>query len=79
MFSLNDVLITFDQFESLSQNIFQQLKILYISISNNIAYMNANRWKRYILTTMPLLSIFDFMYANSVHLYDEPRYETLIN
>jgi hypothetical protein len=61
---LNIININFDQFELISRNLFNQLQILRISISNDRTYLNANRWEQLILFSMRQLRIFDFQYTN---------------
>ncbi len=61
---LNKITIPFERFESMSRNLFNQLEVLRISISNDREYLNANRWEQLILSAMPRLRIFDFQYTN---------------
>jgi hypothetical protein len=61
---LNLTNINFDQFELMSRNLFNQLQVLRISISNDRAYLNANRWEQLIVFYIPQLRIFDFQYTN---------------
>ncbi|CAF0965056.1 unnamed protein product [Rotaria sordida] len=57
--------INFEIFESIIKNIFQQLQVLHISIKYNSTYLDSNRWKRLILSYMPHLRIFDFLFYTS--------------
>jgi hypothetical protein len=61
---LNIITINFDQFESMSKILFNQLQILRISINNDRIYLNANRWEQLILFSIPQLRIFDFQYTD---------------
>ena len=63
------------------KNRFHQLQLLRISISDNEAYLDANRWQKLILTSMPFLRIFDFQHKQFVHKFPayEDHYHALIN
>ncbi|CAF1083596.1 unnamed protein product [Rotaria sordida] len=60
--SLNMNNITFDQFEILIKHLFFQLQVLYITITDDKTYLDANRWERLILSYMPYLRIFDIQW-----------------
>ncbi|CAF3154433.1 unnamed protein product [Rotaria sp. Silwood2] len=64
--SLNIKNITSDQLESMFRSIFHHLQVLHISTSYDEAYLDACRWKKWILSYTPNLHIFDFQYINSV-------------
>jgi hypothetical protein len=71
--------ILFDQFESMVKNLFNQVQVLYISTDNDVAYMDANRWERLILSHMPYLRIFDIAIRYSSTNEGTVSYVTLIN
>ncbi|CAF1174255.1 unnamed protein product [Rotaria sordida] len=55
--------ITFDEFEPIIKNFFHYLQVLRISTSVDIAYLNANRWQKLILSDMIHLRIFDIEHS----------------
>jgi hypothetical protein len=57
--SLNMDNISFNQFETLTKDLFFHLQVLYITVKNDKTYFDADRWERLILSSMPHLRIFD--------------------
>ncbi|CAF4187660.1 unnamed protein product [Rotaria sp. Silwood2] len=55
-----------DGSQSMFRSIFHHLQVLHISTSYDEAYLDACRWKKWILSYTPNLHIFDFQYINSV-------------
>jgi hypothetical protein len=55
---------TFYQVESMMKNLFHSVQVLFISICarNDGRYLDANRWKQLILTSLPYLRIFDIAF-----------------
>ncbi|UJR38747.1 hypothetical protein I4U23_031412 [Adineta vaga] len=51
--------ISFDQFEIFIKNISHQLQVLYITIDNDTTYLDADRWEKLIVSSMPYLRIFN--------------------
>lgn len=51
--------ITFNEFELIMKNFFQQIQILYMSTKDDLNYIDANRWERLIQSHLPNLRIFD--------------------
>ena len=50
--------ITFDQCETLTKDLFVRVEVLYITVENDKTYLDGDRWKRLILSSMPHLIIF---------------------
>jgi hypothetical protein len=68
-------LIEFSIFESIIENVFEQLEVLHISIKHDSLYFNSDRWKQLILSYMPHLRVFDFLiYISSCSDGDIQRY-----
>jgi hypothetical protein len=57
--SLNISGISFDVFEILTKHLLFQLQVLYVTAENDKTYLDGDRWKRLILSSMPYLRIFD--------------------
>ncbi|CAF4987391.1 unnamed protein product, partial [Rotaria sp. Silwood1] len=57
--------INFDDIEILIKDLFRNVQLLYISTSRYKEYLDANRWERLILSSMPYLRIFDFQHIFS--------------
>jgi hypothetical protein len=75
--SLHIFSATFDEFEIFIQNIYSKLKVLRLNIlSEDIAYLDANRWENFLLQYLPQLKEFylryDLMIAKG---YDGPVYD----
>ncbi|UJR11623.1 hypothetical protein I4U23_015804 [Adineta vaga] len=66
--SVQQCLMTFDDFEIFIQRISSKLQILKIVTFNDSSYLNANRWEQLISTNMLLLRKFYFEYHE---YYDE--------
>ncbi|CAF4352541.1 unnamed protein product [Rotaria sp. Silwood2] len=60
--SIGECQVEFDDFEMFFKEISFQLKVLYISISWNMSYLDANRWEQLIKKYMPQLKKFHFTY-----------------
>ncbi|CAF3304693.1 unnamed protein product [Rotaria socialis] len=60
-------LTPFDHFERITTNLLSHLQVLHISVKQNKKYLDANRWKQLISSSMPHLRIFDLNY--SYHIY----------
>ncbi|CAF4951081.1 unnamed protein product [Rotaria sp. Silwood1] len=60
--SIGECQIEFDDFERFFKEISFQLEVLYISISWNMSYLDANRWEHIIQKYMPHLKNFHFTY-----------------
>ncbi|CAF3771071.1 unnamed protein product [Rotaria sp. Silwood1] len=72
--------ITFDELElTMIKNFFHQVQVLYISTNSDIAYLDANRWKRLILSYIPQLRIFDFQHRNMIENSNNNNYDNMIN
>jgi hypothetical protein len=70
----------FDELESMIRNLFNQVQVLYVSAQNDIMYLDADRWKRLIVSSMPNLRIFDIYFSYSSRYNDYfPRFTTLID
>ena len=80
----NTMAISFDEFETMSKSLFNQVEILRISIEHNRngAYLNANRWEQLIVLSISQLRIFDFQHKNNLEDdFDNNQfiYDSLIN
>ena len=79
--------VSFNDLESLVTEFFCQVQILRLVIclarfySNDMEYLNANRWERLISTYMTNLTIFDFQHQYRVLRYNDYRaaYEAEVN
>ncbi|CAF1229849.1 unnamed protein product [Rotaria sp. Silwood1] len=72
--------ITFDELElTMIKNFFHEVQVLYISTNSDIAYLDANRWKRLILSYIPQLRIFDFQHRNMIENSNNNNYDNMIN
>jgi hypothetical protein len=61
--SIYGIFIKFDQLETFIKNIHCALKVLHvITRSEDITYLNADRWERLILRNLPQLEEFKFQY-----------------
>ncbi|CAF1427167.1 unnamed protein product [Adineta steineri] len=56
--------LNFNQFETLIRNRFDQLQLLRITASNDRTYLDAKRWEKLILDSMPYLHVFDFEHTD---------------
>ncbi|CAF1407883.1 unnamed protein product [Adineta steineri] len=67
--SLNLNSMDFNEFEEMTIDIFNQAKVLHISISHSYDRMfsNADKWEQLILSHMPNLLIFDIQYRNIIY------------
>ncbi|CAF3892964.1 unnamed protein product [Adineta steineri] len=67
--SLNLNSMDFNEFEEMTMDIFNQAKVLHISISHSYDRMfsNADKWEQLILSHMPNLLIFDIQYHNIIY------------
>jgi len=52
----------FEQFEIFMKKIGSLLEVLRFTTSNNVAYLNGDRWEQLFLQFMPHLRIFEFRY-----------------
>jgi hypothetical protein len=74
--------VTFDQFESVMRNLFNQLQVLHISTDNDRVYLNANRWEQLIVSAMPRLRIFDFQFTDFLQVdndHNQATYNSILN
>lgn len=60
--SLEDVRLTFDNFESLLIRISSRLRNLSITVRNDPVFLDADRWQQLIADHMPHLKVFDFQH-----------------
>ncbi|CAF1074519.1 unnamed protein product, partial [Rotaria sordida] len=63
--SLNMIDVTFDEFQFIIKNLFNQIEILYISTKDDRAYIDANQWQELIQFHLPNLQIFDIQHKYS--------------
>jgi hypothetical protein len=75
--SIHKTNMTFDEFEFVIRNYFQQIQVLHFSRNFDEEFLNANRWQRLILSHMTQLRVFDFHCIMSG--FDKNRFEYLIN
>jgi hypothetical protein len=75
--SIHKTNMTFDEFEFLIRNYFQQIQVLHFLRNFDENFLNANRWERLIVSHMPQLLIFDFHCTMSA--FDQNEFENLIN
>ncbi|CAF1189608.1 unnamed protein product [Adineta steineri] len=70
----------FHEFKLLAKDLFHNLQVLRLCASNEITYLDANRWQNLILSHIPNLIIFDFQYNYSTNPEKNmmPSYENLI-
>lgn len=69
------ITISFDQFESTSRHLFNQLEILRLFIyQENIPYLNAHRWEQLISSSIPKLRIFDYQYRADISIDNDESY-----
>jgi hypothetical protein len=74
--------IKFDQFEQLVIDLFPNIQVLHLLLTNDISreYLDAHRWKQLILSHIPNLRVFDIQVNLSVNNNDDQlRIESQIN
>jgi hypothetical protein len=67
--------ISFNDFELLIKSFFCSIKVLFFETHDG-QYLNANRWKQLILSSMPFLCVFDIYFSSDgVVVYPSPLEE----
>ncbi|CAF1281594.1 unnamed protein product [Rotaria sordida] len=77
--SLNIDNVLFNGFELLVKNYFHSIEVLRLTTRMDQTYLNANRWEKLILSSMPNLRIFDFHHDNSVFEDSPVTYHDLVH
>ena len=66
--------LSFDDFELLIKSLFRTIQVLHIHVINGEEYIDANRWERLILYSMPFLRVFDIYISGRSYLPCELRF-----
>ena len=65
--------IAFDEFEFIIKNLYHQIQVSYISITNEQAFMDANSWHELIVSHLSNLKIFDIFHEFSIQVIHTGR------